>query len=210
MLVYMGRRAGEHLAYFERFGKEPFGGVERLLGNVEVAAQVGDAWQNVGAYAEVGPIAREAQLVLLPEGAGNDVRLTMTRGNFRLEQLALVELGDDVVPTAVPPSAVLRDGRADDVAKAALLDPDRYLVTLPKDAYTLRFELPGTEGELFLESRGYYTEWMRTEWLREEDAVEATRILLRPDDALRVLAPRYKAMESDMDRVFWQSRVSRH
>lgn len=210
MLAYMGRRAGEHLAYLERFGKEPFGGVERLLGNVEVSARVGETWAPVGAYAEVGPIAREAQLVLLPDGAGDQVRLTMTRGNFRLEQLALVELGDDVVPAAVEPSAVLRDGRPDDAAKAALLDPDRYLVTLPKDAYTLRFELPGTEGELFLESRGYYTEWIRTEWLREENDVEAARILLRPEDALRVLAPKYKALEGDMDRVFWQSRVARH
>ncbi|HEX7604398.1 MAG TPA: hypothetical protein VF316_22420 [Polyangiaceae bacterium] len=210
MLAYMGRRAGEHFAYLERFGKEPFDGVGRLLGDVEVAARVGDTWTSVGAYAEVGPIAREAQLVLLPEGAGDDVRLTMAKGNFRLEQLALAELGDDVVPTAVEPSAVLRDGQPDERAKAALLDADRYLVTLPKDAYTLRFELPGTEGELFLESRGYYTEWIRHEWLREEDDVEAMRILLRPEDALRVLAPRYKALEGDMDRVFWQSRVARH
>lgn len=210
LLAYMGRRAGDHMAVLERFGKEPFAGVGRALGDLDVSVRGADgAWKTVGAYAEVGPIAREAQLVLLPDDATSEVRLGMARGNFRVEQVALVELGDDVTPTPVEPSAVLRDGKDDPAAKAALLDPARYLVTLPGDAYTLRFALPGLDGELFLESRGFYTEWMRDEWLRDEDDVEAARMLLRPGDALRRLAPKFKGVEGDMDRIFWQSRVTR-
>lgn len=211
LLAYMGRRAGDHMAYLERFGKEPFAGVGRVLGDIDVSVRGAEgAWSPVGAYAEVGPIAREAQLIPLPDDAPSEVRLTMARGNFRIEQVALVELGDDVTPTAIEPKTILRDGKEDPVAKAALLDPAKYLITLPGDAYTLRFELPGTDGELFLESRGFYTEWMRDEWLRDEDETEAARMLLRPEDALRRLAPKFKAMEGDMDRIFWQSRVTRH
>ncbi|CAN5617968.1 hypothetical protein BH09MYX1_BH09MYX1_13870 [soil metagenome] len=211
-MAYMGRRTGEHFAYLERFGKEPFAGIQRILGDIEVSTRAADGtWTNVGGYSEVGPIAREAQLIVLPDTASEgEARLTMTRGNFRIDQIALVSLGDDVTPTPIEPSAVLRAGTEDASAKAALLDPARYLVTLPGDAYTLRFSLPGTDGELFLESRGFYTEWMRAEWLKEEDETEAMRMLLRPDDALRVLAPKFKTMESGMDRVFWDSRVSRH
>ena len=211
MLESLGRRAGDHMAYMECFGKEHFACVGRILGDLDVSVPGADgAWKTVGAYGEVGPIAREAQLIPIPDDAPDHVRLTMTRGNFRVEQVALVELGDDVTPTAIEPTAVLRDGKDDPTAKAALHDPARYLVTLPGDAYTLRFELPGTEGELFLESRGFYTEWMREEWMRDEDETEAARMLLRPADSLRRLAPKFKGMEGDMDRIFWQSRVTRH
>ena len=208
MLAYMGRSAGDQMAVLERFGKGPFYGIGHTLGAIDVDAKDrAGTYRPAGRWDEVGPIAREAQLVPLPDDA-DEVRLTMTRGNFRIEQLALVELGDDVKPVSIEPSAVLKAGVPDAGAKAALADASRWLVTFPGDAYTLRFELPGTDGELFLESRGFYTEWMRKEWLAEEDAVEAARMLVRPDDALRRLAPKYKGMEADMDRIFWQSRVT--
>ena len=50
---------------------------------------------------------------------------------------------------------------------------------------------------------------LRDEWLREEDPLKAARMILSPAAALRDLAPRYKELEPTMDRVFWQSRVTR-
>ena len=72
-----------------------------------------------------------------------------------------------------------------------------------------RFRLPEGEQELFLESRGYYYEWMRDEWLKEEDQAAALQLVANPRAALVRLAPKFKAIEPDMDRVFWQSRVTR-
>ncbi len=44
------------------------------------------------------------------------------------------------------------------------------IVTLPGDAYQLAYRLPEhpERYELFLESRGYYLEWMRREWMADE------------------------------------------
>ena len=58
----------------------------------------------------------------------------------------------------------------------------------------------------FLESRGYYYEWMRSEWLAEEDAAMAGLVVARPEEALRRLAPQYKRQEADMEGSFWASR----
>ncbi|MEP7228190.1 MAG: hypothetical protein ABI785_12560, partial [Gemmatimonadales bacterium] len=60
--------------------------------------------------------------------------------------------------------------------------------------------------ELFLESRGYYLEWMRREWLAEENLALAAQILLDPAGALRTLAPAFKRQEPEMERLFWNSR----
>ena len=101
---------------------------------------------------------------------------------------------------------------ADREALARLRDPNAYLVTYPRDAYRLRFELPPSptgEHELFLESRGFYTEWIRESWLAEENPARVVELLLDPAAALRRLAPDYKRIEKEMERIFWQSRVGR-
>ena len=60
----------------------------------------------------------------------------------------------------------------------------------------------------FLESRGYYIEWMRDEWLAEEDPVRAALMTADPEGALRLLAPEFKKTEGDMEDVFWRSRYA--
>jgi hypothetical protein len=58
----------------------------------------------------------------------------------------------------------------------------------------------------FLHSRGYYYEWMRDEWLRDEDPARARAYLGDPARALRELAPAYRAIEPSMESVFRASR----
>ena len=86
--------------------------------------------------------------------------------------------------------------------------PGRHLVTHPGDAYRLTFRLPPSDGplELFLESEGFYYEWMRSEWLAEQDPRMAALVLADPAEALRRLAPAYKAEEPFLERAFWASR----
>jgi hypothetical protein len=55
-------------------------------------------------------------------------------------------------------------------------------------------------------ARLYYLEWMRAEWLVEQDLAAARDFVADPREALRRLAPRWKALEADAERVFWESR----
>jgi hypothetical protein len=215
-LAYMGMSAGDWFMKLERGGPEAIGmlgEIDRLLGDIDVSVLVQDGtWQAAGSFAETGPIAREVQLVRLPADlpAGPvRIRLELTKGNWKLDYLAIARLGAPQDPIALPVVRVEKEKTEDRAALANLLDPNSYLTTYPGDAYTLFFDLPVGDHELFLRSRGFYYEWIRKQWLAEEDPVEVARILLDPAEAFKRLAPAYKKIEPSMEAVFWQSQFGR-
>jgi hypothetical protein len=115
-----------------------------------------------------------------------------------------------VQPARIEPARVRREGRSDDAALASLLDPERALVTTRGETYQLDYRLPveANRCELFLESRGYYLEWMREEWKTDENPALAARMFLDPAGMLRELAPEFKRREAGMEDVFWSSRYA--
>jgi hypothetical protein len=135
----------------------------------------------------------------------------MARGAWRLNYLTLARLEAPVRPDTLEPQRVERDGAMDPAALRALRDPDRYLVTYPGTQYRIDFTLPPNpeNWELFLESQGHYYEWMRAEWLADEDAEMAALVLGQPRLGLRILAPSFKRAEARMEQLFWGSRYGR-
>jgi hypothetical protein len=216
-MAYMGRSAGSWLAALQRGDQHTRSqsmGIGRMLGGIEVQARNTEgAWVTVGHTQETGPLATDVRVVLLPplpQGATR-LRLRMTRGHWRLDQVALARLSGRVEPLRLDPVLVRRDGAADAQAHLQLTDSTRVLTTHPGDAYTLVYELPEDfqRHELFLEARGYYLEWMREEWMREENSARAAMLLLEPALALRILAPEFKRQEAAMEKAFWGSRYVR-
>jgi hypothetical protein len=67
---------------------------------------------------------------------------------------------------------------------------------------------PAERCELFLESRGYYLEWVRQAWLAEEDPGRLATMLMDPRGALRRMAPDFKRQEAEIERAFWGSRAA--
>jgi hypothetical protein len=217
-LAYMGSEAGRWLSAIEAGGpaaRDRAGALGRALGRIDVFVQDEAAgWTIVGSAGETGPLARDTKVVpLSAQRAGTlRVRLRLTRGLWRLDYVALASLGSTVQPVRLHPRVVRRDGREDPEALAALLDTARVLTTFPGDAYQIEYRLPPdvARTELFLEARGYYLEWMRREWMAEENQLLATQLLLNPERALRQLAPSFKQLEPSMDRLFWNSRYAHH
>ncbi len=213
-MAYTGRAAGEFLAAIERGGKEAGRralGMARVLGGIEVeVTEGGSPWRPIGRFDEAGPIAGDRRVLPFEAtGAGPlRVRLRLARGHWRLDSVAVADLGDPIVPSRLAPFSVERDGHRDDRALAILLEGDRHLVTHPRDAFRLRFRLPPSDSplELFLESEGFYYEWMRGEWLAEEDPALAALAVADPAEALRRLAPAYKTQEGRLEQAFWASR----
>ena len=215
MLAYLGDDAGAFLAALERGDSRADRGAKALgkvLGGIEV--QIRDAngdWRTVGETEETGPIATDLRLVPLPvvsDGRPIAVRLRLTRGHWRLDQVALAVLGDAVKPLSIEPTAVLRGQVVDPVALQKLRPMGDALVTGPGDEYTLQFDLPedAANYELLLESRGYYIEWMRDAWRREQSRMRVRSAVLNPAGFLRSVAPAYAKWEPQMDSLFWASR----
>jgi hypothetical protein len=217
-LAYAGSRAGDLLATIEREGTAAFPGPWRMLDRltrVEVfAGPTEGPLVHAGTFGEPGPIAADEQAVPLGTATARGpwrVRLRFAQGAWRFDRLALVTLGPSLSATVLAPAAVERDGRPDTTALARLLDTSRTLITGPGDAYRLGFDLPddGDALALFLESRGYYYEWMRPEWIREEDPAMLAVIVADPDRALRLMAPGYARLEPRLEALFWSSRYRR-
>jgi hypothetical protein len=49
-------------------------------------------------------------------------------------------------------------------------------------------------------------EWMRNEWLNEENPAMLYRMLLNPAQYYKDLAPQFKQIEAVMEETFWSSK----
>jgi hypothetical protein len=216
-LAYMGRSAGAWLAQLQRGDartRDQSTAAARVLGPIEVQARGANGeWITVGETQETGPLATDVRVVPLPHlpPGTRELRLRLTRGHWRIDQVAIARLTGRIQPLRLDPVAVRR-GRANDAhAHGLLADSARTLVTLPGDEYTLVYQLPEDfeRRELFLEARGYYLEWMREEWLAEENPLRAAQLFLNPAGAMRAMAPEFKRREADMEAAFWRSKYVR-
>jgi hypothetical protein len=211
-LAYLGRSAGVHLAALERGDTAVRESLERLaeaLGGIEILLEDSTGrWVRIGQVQELGPIAGDVKIVPLPSWSGRPakLRLRMSRGHWRIDYVALARLGARVEPLRLRPVAVGKEGGEVNPARGG-----GPLTTLPGDIWDFDYRLPEDplSYELFLESRGYYLEWMRQEWMAEEDPLRAARLFLDPAQALKDLAPLYKKQEARMEDLFWGSRFAR-
>lgn len=217
-LAYAGENAGSWVAAVERGDRNlarRVTGIYDAVGPVDVLLEQNGDWIEIGSFGEAGPIAADEQVVALPHLPEEPVRirLRMAKGAWRIDRVGLVELGGEVEPEVLPPIRVERISGAvpSEVALDRLLDPTRHLVTQRGDAYRIHFRLPapGAELSLFLDSRGFYYEWMRKQWIAETSPAMLALLLTEPETALRRLAPRFKAREAKMEETFWSSRFRR-
>jgi hypothetical protein len=213
-LAAMGPSTGTMLAALERSDHTALDratALGRALGGIEVQVPDRDgAWSTVESLAETGPLATDVKLVRLPDPPAGPVRVRLraARGMYRLDATLLARLGERVEPMRLEPAEVRRGAVRDEDARRALRDPARTMVTGPGDTYTLRYRLPDDAArlELFLESRGYYLEWMREPWMKSGDPARLATLLLDPERALRDLAPAYARERPGLEDWFWRSR----
>ena len=211
-LAWLGRSASDALAALERADATIGGGFSRLrdaVGGIEVLAETASGeWVAAGDVREMGPLATDIVVVPLPADATGRVRLRMARGHWRIDYLASARLGARVEPVGIEPRSVTRAGKFQSTEDSLTTLP---LTTLPGDVYIYTFLLPNgaARDELFLESQGYYLEWMRDEWLSEENPARAAQLVLDPEQLLRDVAPEFKKQEAGMEALFWGSRYAR-
>lgn len=213
--AYLGTSVGEWLAALERADvatARRAGALAAALGGIDVMVPDGaGGWDSVATIRETGPLAADVRLIPLPV-SGNPVRvrLRMAKGAWRLDAVGLASIEGSVEPLRLEPSEVFAGGHLASEARSQLLAPTNRLVTFPGDAYTLVYRLPDEAAryELFLETKGYYLEWMRTEWLAEENPARAAALFLDPRGSLRRLAPEFKRVEPQLEAAFWRSKYA--
>jgi len=211
-LAYLGTTASTWLATLERgdLGSRLGGqALQKLVGGIEVQIERDGIWTTVGEAYETGPLATDVHLIPLPDGVtGERLRLLLPKGGWRIDSAALATLAGTAKPIRIAPKAI-RGAISKDYGGGRQPVSTFPIVTMPGDVYELDYALPpGDDYELFLDSRGFYLEWMREEWLREERPLSALRMFTNPAQMLKELAPAYKKLEPTAEAVFWRSRYA--
>ena len=136
------------------------------------------------------------------------MRLLLPRGGWRIDSVALATITGKAAPIRLAPTTI-RGTISKDYNGGRTAATTFPIVTMPGDRYEFGYTLPpGDEYELFLDSRGYYLEWMREEWMKEEDPISALRMFITPEQMLKELAPAYKKLEPKAEELFWRSRYA--
>ena len=185
---------------------DELGGIEIFMENEK------QKWEKIGEITEMGPIASDVHLVKLPATDQNkiNIKLRLTKGLWRIDYLALANISGEEIPVRLKPYEVLRDDFVDHKALILLNEENEPLVTMPGDRYELKYKIPADcQFQYFLETKGYYLEWMREEWLAEENLKKAAFALYFPGLFMRKAAPEYKKAEPLMEKIFWESRYVR-
>ena len=212
-LAFAGNFAGRFAAGIENGDKRIKNRVEKLwdkLGGIEIYLKTEKGkWEKIETIEEMGPIASDFHLVKLPENipARATFKLKMTQGLWRIDHMALGTIGEKASPLVIQPSRISKNGTEDQEALALLSDTSQYLITYPGDSYLIDYRLPENKDyEFFLQSKGYYLEWMRDEWLAEQDLKKARLMFAFPGLFMRKTAKEYKKSEAEMEEQFWGSR----
>lgn len=212
-LAYSGNYTGYFAAGIENGNQLMKNRVQKLwdkLGVIEIYMKnKAGKWEKVGEVDEMGPIASDLHLVKLPEGMpeNTEFKLKMTQGLWRIDYLAMGEIVSNESPVVIQPEFILKDETRNEESLKLLTDTAEYLVTYPGDSYLLQYPLPDSaKYEFFLDSKGYYLEWMRDEWLAEQDLKKARLMFAFPGWFMRKAAKPFKETEAEMEDKFWGSR----
>jgi len=183
------------------------------LGGIEIFIQnEHNKWEKIDEINEMGPIASDVHLVKLPSMHKDkiNIKLRLTKGLWRIDYLALARVTGEETPVRVKPHLVLKDDSIDHQTLTRLVKEDHPLVTMPGDQYELKYKFPSDcTYQFFLETKGYYLEWMRDNWLEEENLKKAAFALYFPRLFMRKAAPEYKKAEPQMEKIFWETKYVR-
>ena len=215
ILDHMGSRRGYDMARLIREKKTDSKSRKRILqalGGVDVQIMDGNGnWLYAGTAYEAGPIAKDVVVVKLPPIDSDivKIRLELTKGLWRIDQIALAQLEKKVEPLIIDPIRVEdKMGRANNDILDMLIDSEEYLTTIRGDQYDLIFQMPqgATSYEWFLESKGYYLEWHREKWLEKDNPLALAEIQWFPEKALKKMTQSFKSIEDRYEEKFWNSR----
>ena len=216
-MAYSGRYYGYFASSIENgntFLKNRFQKVWDKLGGIEIYLEdKSGIWRKIHEISEMGPIATDLHLIELPQKRTGviNIKIKMTKGLWRIDYASLASVKNIDEPCRIKPDNILKNNIEDKDAIRILGDTINYLVTFPGESYILNYKLDSTKNyEFFLETRGYYLEWMREEWLNEEDLRKVRFLFAFPGLYMRKSAKEFKKIESSMEESFWNSRYEIH
>ena len=214
VMGYMGNTVSDFLAEVEKSNEtlKKHNLIDDKMGGIDVYLMKDGEQEYCGTYNETGPIASNLQLIPLTELPEEDeitVKLVLNRGLWRIDYAAITPILGKSEPIKLQADRLLYKNENKLELLKALNDEERQLISMPGDEFEFHFSLPESneEYDLFLYSKGYYLEWMRESWLDDKNLLRLNLLMENPDKFFRKEARRYSKYESEMEEIFWSSRI---
>jgi len=215
---YMGDEVGDIFAKLET-EKES---VEKMnsifynaLGGIKIYVQEDDlSWKYQGEMYETGPIAFNHELLPLKNLKTKHkikVKLAMNKGLWRLDDVSLLNIVQEAKPMSVLPYSLKKNKKIDTKSLDKITsNNNEYIVSMPGDEYYFSYLIPSCKHyekyQVFLDTRGYYIEWMRDSWLKEKNLYALKKMMDNPKAWLNEETSNYKIYEAKMEKQFWDSK----
>jgi hypothetical protein len=179
---------------------------------LKVEVHDGERWIQSGRLTDTGPIAWEEVGVRVPLPNSGDVRvrLRFLTDAWRIDQVALAIATETASAERVPITRMEQDGvPVDPDLLERLAYPDEaYLATHPASSALLEFDLPPRTGGLdrsyLLSSQGYYTEWIRPDWIR---GAEQPSTFMPDATTVETLMALWLDQKDSFEAEFYNSKV---
>lgn len=172
----------------------------------------GDKYRPIARIGDSGPIAFHRMAVLVPAVRAPDgkvhVRLSFVADDWRIDEITVAgRWRRPAVRTVSLSRSITADHSQDIAAAKALREPDEdYVITTPGQSFRAEFDV-GTNSVTrtwFAVSQGYYTEWVRGDWIKNASGKQFTP----NNDALVDAIRGWRSKQNAMETQFYNNRIS--
>lgn len=186
---------------------------QRHMG-MDIAVLQQGRWRSVAHLKDTGPVAWKDVAIAIPT-LGQDtvrIRLRFPADNWRIDRIGVAGRFRRLHGgPMIHPVSIVRDAqeRVDTNARSTISAADhRYLEVSSGQRFTVEFQTGVTGSDtartFFLASQGYYTEWVRSGWLRSP---REHRTFTPTDAALAEAIQRWRATQDTLEARFMATRV---
>lgn len=173
-------------------------------------------WISAGKFPDAGPICwkHAAAEISVADMKEIKFRLKFIPDNFMIDFVG-IEFGSDTgnnvkTVTVIPFDARNNTNGTDSNAIRMIENTDKnYLVTNPGDSYSLNYNIKkryDIEQTVFISSKGYYNEWIRGSWIKNDTTVR-TFDLYNINKNLKLIAESWETNKALIESEFFNTRI---
>jgi len=172
-----------------------------------------------GRFADAGPLnwKYSAEEIYLDGSDELNIRLQFIPDNFMIDYIALDYSNetennitfDEIAPYMITSS----DGeKKENIAELLKYADDKYLVTYPGDSYMFEYKIAkknDCEQTVFIKSKGFYNEWIRGNWLRNNNLINSsyTFNLFDADGTFKCLVDNWVYGKDVIEKEFFRTKI---
>jgi len=196
-----------------------FSFVYKTFSGLQILINKNGNWVNTGSFADAGPLNWKYSAEELSSNGEKEltIRFQFIPDNFMIDYIAFdfSDGTDDALTFEEIVPFEIKDGEGNLRNECAGLlknVDDDYLVTNPGDSYNIQYRYTkrnDCEQTFFLNSRGYYNEWIRGSWIRNSRQANNgyTFNLLDIKGTLHCLADNWEYSRDEIEREFFKNRI---